>query len=212
MLPNIHATSVTLSSVYICLCTATVTVLFVPIHWPGTIPPKHCAFLCIVPALCLNPACAINLPVTCPPAMCSGVPLVQLAHLTTSLGWSGLEWATGIPASLGGAVAMNAGAHGQVGGGWGMRDGRWEMGDGKVRGGGHVPGGAGSLPLHATAPALIHQHHDELMALTAHHNASCTTAWYSTLYRRLLIVADVSRLWHISHCCNKLLFRACIYC
>lgn len=38
--------------------------------------------------------------------------LMSLSRQFTSLGFSGLEFAAGIPASLGGAVYMNAGAHG----------------------------------------------------------------------------------------------------
>jgi UDP-N-acetylmuramate dehydrogenase len=35
-----------------------------------------------------------------------------LAWQVADLGWSGLEWAVGIPGTVGGAVVMNAGAHG----------------------------------------------------------------------------------------------------
>jgi len=41
-----------------------------------------------------------------------GRPLPQLAHHAARLGWSGLEWSVGIPGTVGGAVVMNAGAHG----------------------------------------------------------------------------------------------------
>ncbi|NLS77262.1 MAG: UDP-N-acetylmuramate dehydrogenase [Chloroflexi bacterium] len=41
----------------------------------------------------------------------SGLPLAQLAHYTARLGLAGLEWAAGIPGTLGGAVVNNAGAH-----------------------------------------------------------------------------------------------------
>jgi len=41
----------------------------------------------------------------------AGEPLVRLAWKAAELGWSGLEWAVGIPGSVGGAVVMNAGAH-----------------------------------------------------------------------------------------------------
>lgn len=42
----------------------------------------------------------------------AGEPVVRLARLAAERGWSGLEWAIGIPGTVGGAVAMNAGAHG----------------------------------------------------------------------------------------------------
>jgi len=42
----------------------------------------------------------------------AGKPLPQLAWQLANLGWSGLEWAVGIPGTVGGAVVMNAGAHG----------------------------------------------------------------------------------------------------
>jgi UDP-N-acetylmuramate dehydrogenase len=35
-----------------------------------------------------------------------------LARTTAGAGWSGLEWAVGVPGSVGGAVKMNAGGHG----------------------------------------------------------------------------------------------------
>jgi len=41
-----------------------------------------------------------------------GVPLARLAQKAQSLGLSGLEFAHGIPGTLGGAVSMNAGAYG----------------------------------------------------------------------------------------------------
>ncbi|MFB2938494.1 UDP-N-acetylmuramate dehydrogenase [Aerosakkonemataceae cyanobacterium BLCC-F154] len=41
----------------------------------------------------------------------AGEPLVRLAWKAAELGWSGLEWAVGIPGTVGGAVVMNAGAH-----------------------------------------------------------------------------------------------------
>lgn len=42
----------------------------------------------------------------------AGVSLIKLAVLCAERGLSGLEWAIGIPASLGGAVTLNAGAYG----------------------------------------------------------------------------------------------------
>ncbi|BAC07922.1 UDP-N-acetylmuramate dehydrogenase [Thermosynechococcus vestitus] len=42
----------------------------------------------------------------------AGYPLPKLAHHTAKLGWRGLEWVVGIPGTVGGAVVMNAGAHG----------------------------------------------------------------------------------------------------
>jgi UDP-N-acetylmuramate dehydrogenase len=42
----------------------------------------------------------------------AGASLIRLANLTISRGLRGLEWAVGIPASLGGALVMNAGAYG----------------------------------------------------------------------------------------------------
>lgn len=41
----------------------------------------------------------------------AGEPLVRLAWQAAKLGWQGLEWAVGIPGTVGGAVVMNAGAH-----------------------------------------------------------------------------------------------------
>ena len=43
----------------------------------------------------------------------SGVPLTFLSNLAAEKGLSGLEFAAGIPGTLGGAVIMNAGAYGQ---------------------------------------------------------------------------------------------------
>jgi len=40
----------------------------------------------------------------------SGVPLAQLARYTIRLGLAGIEWAIGIPGTLGGAIVNNAGA------------------------------------------------------------------------------------------------------
>ena len=42
----------------------------------------------------------------------AGEPLPNLAWKTARRGWRGLEWAIGIPGTAGGAVYMNAGAHG----------------------------------------------------------------------------------------------------
>ena len=42
-----------------------------------------------------------------------GVSLPTLARTTAAEGWSGLEFYVGIPGSVGGAVAMNAGGHGR---------------------------------------------------------------------------------------------------
>jgi UDP-N-acetylmuramate dehydrogenase len=41
----------------------------------------------------------------------AGEPLPKLAWKAAKLGWRGLEWAVGIPGTVGGAVVMNAGAH-----------------------------------------------------------------------------------------------------
>ncbi|HEY9663788.1 MAG TPA: UDP-N-acetylmuramate dehydrogenase [Allocoleopsis sp.] len=41
----------------------------------------------------------------------AGEPLPRLAWQAAERGWKGLEWAIGIPGTLGGAVVMNAGAH-----------------------------------------------------------------------------------------------------
>lgn len=41
----------------------------------------------------------------------AGEPIAKLAWTAAKLGWSGLEWAVGIPGTVGGAVVMNAGAH-----------------------------------------------------------------------------------------------------
>lgn len=42
----------------------------------------------------------------------SGVPLPSLANQLARQGWTGLEWAIGVPGTLGGAIVGNAGAHG----------------------------------------------------------------------------------------------------
>lgn len=42
----------------------------------------------------------------------SGEPLPRLAWLVAERGWQGLEWSVGIPGTVGGAIVMNAGAHG----------------------------------------------------------------------------------------------------
>jgi UDP-N-acetylmuramate dehydrogenase len=41
----------------------------------------------------------------------AGEPIARLAWQATERGWQGLEWAVGIPGTVGGAVVMNAGAH-----------------------------------------------------------------------------------------------------
>lgn len=41
----------------------------------------------------------------------AGEPIARLAWKAADRGWAGLEWAVGIPGTVGGAVAMNAGAH-----------------------------------------------------------------------------------------------------
>ncbi|WP_421659133.1 UDP-N-acetylmuramate dehydrogenase [Leptothermofonsia sp. ETS-13] len=42
----------------------------------------------------------------------AGEPLPRLAWQAAERGWQGLEWSVGIPGTVGGAVVMNAGAHG----------------------------------------------------------------------------------------------------
>jgi len=42
----------------------------------------------------------------------AGVPLAYLARFAVSKGWEGLEWAEGIPGTVGGAIVGNAGAFG----------------------------------------------------------------------------------------------------
>uniref|UniRef100_B8HWY1 UDP-N-acetylenolpyruvoylglucosamine reductase n=1 Tax=Cyanothece sp. (strain PCC 7425 / ATCC 29141) TaxID=395961 RepID=B8HWY1_CYAP4 len=42
----------------------------------------------------------------------AGRTLPKLAFQSAKRGWSGLEWAVGIPGTVGGAIVMNAGAHG----------------------------------------------------------------------------------------------------
>ncbi len=41
----------------------------------------------------------------------AGEPIARLAWHAAERGWKGLEWAVGIPGTVGGAVVMNAGAH-----------------------------------------------------------------------------------------------------
>ncbi len=45
-------------------------------------------------------------------SVASGMPLATVARRSAETGWAGLEWAVGIPGSVGGAVIGNAGAHG----------------------------------------------------------------------------------------------------
>ncbi len=42
----------------------------------------------------------------------AGVSLPTLVKKLTPLGWAGLEWAAGVPGTVGGAIVSNAGAHG----------------------------------------------------------------------------------------------------
>jgi UDP-N-acetylmuramate dehydrogenase len=42
----------------------------------------------------------------------AGKPIPRLAWQAAQRGWTGFEWAVGIPGTVGGAVVMNAGAHG----------------------------------------------------------------------------------------------------
>ncbi|ACK70645.1 UDP-N-acetylenolpyruvoylglucosamine reductase [Gloeothece citriformis PCC 7424] len=42
----------------------------------------------------------------------AGEPIARVAWSAAKRGWRGLEWAVGIPGTVGGAVVMNAGAHG----------------------------------------------------------------------------------------------------
>lgn len=48
---------------------------------------------------------------TCQLTAGAGEPIARLAWKAAERGWSGLEWAAGIPGTVGGAVVMNAGAH-----------------------------------------------------------------------------------------------------
>ncbi len=41
----------------------------------------------------------------------AGEPIARIAWQAADKGWQGLEWAVGIPGTIGGAVVMNAGAH-----------------------------------------------------------------------------------------------------
>jgi len=43
----------------------------------------------------------------------AGEPIARIAWQAAKRGWRGLEWAVGIPGTVGGAVVMNAGAHNQ---------------------------------------------------------------------------------------------------
>lgn len=51
-------------------------------------------------------------PDTCQVTAYAGESLPKLAWQAAKRGWSGLEWAVGIPGTVGGALVMNAGAHG----------------------------------------------------------------------------------------------------
>src|SRR5207302_433809 len=42
----------------------------------------------------------------------SGMPMAKLGIRMSREGWQGLEWAVGIPGTVGGAIVSNAGAHG----------------------------------------------------------------------------------------------------
>jgi UDP-N-acetylmuramate dehydrogenase len=50
-------------------------------------------------------------PETATITVAAGEPLPKLAWRAAKRGWKGLEWAVGIPGTVGGAVVMNAGAH-----------------------------------------------------------------------------------------------------
>ncbi|MFB6276757.1 MAG: UDP-N-acetylmuramate dehydrogenase [Halothece sp.] len=50
---------------------------------------------------------------TCQITASAGMPLATVAWKAAKRGWSGLEWAVGIPGTVGGSVVMNAGAHGK---------------------------------------------------------------------------------------------------
>ncbi len=43
----------------------------------------------------------------------AGEPIARIAYQAAKRGWRGLEWAVGIPGTVGGGVVMNAGAHNQ---------------------------------------------------------------------------------------------------
>ncbi len=43
----------------------------------------------------------------------AGEPIAKMAWRAAKRGWQGLEWAVGIPGTVGGAIVMNAGAHNQ---------------------------------------------------------------------------------------------------
>lgn len=43
----------------------------------------------------------------------AGEPIAKIAWRAAKRGWQGLEWAVGIPGTIGGGVVMNAGAHNQ---------------------------------------------------------------------------------------------------
>jgi UDP-N-acetylmuramate dehydrogenase len=46
-------------------------------------------------------------------SVAAGKPLPRLCWQLAKQGWAGLEWAVGVPGTIGGAVVMNAGAHGE---------------------------------------------------------------------------------------------------
>jgi UDP-N-acetylmuramate dehydrogenase len=48
----------------------------------------------------------------------AGQPIPRLAWQAAGRGWQGLEWAVGIPGTVGGAVVMNAGAHSECTANW----------------------------------------------------------------------------------------------
>jgi len=50
-------------------------------------------------------------PATGQVTVAAGEPIAKIAWSAAKRGWSGLEWAVGIPGTVGGAVVMNAGAH-----------------------------------------------------------------------------------------------------
>jgi len=66
--------------------------------------------ICTRPGYDYTPYCDLETPTSIVASAGAGLPMV--AMLATSNGLSGLEWAGGIPGSLGGAVKMNAGAYG----------------------------------------------------------------------------------------------------
>ncbi|MGA0863974.1 MAG: UDP-N-acetylmuramate dehydrogenase [Ilumatobacteraceae bacterium] len=99
-----------------------------------------------------------------------GVPLPVVARRTVAAGLCGLEWAVGVPGSVGGGVRMNAGGHGSD-----MAASLVDVDVLSLRSGRRVTVGAAALDLHFRGSALA-DHHLVLSARFAAARGDCAEA------------------------------------